>query len=164
MKNKKNVFIALSVSFVVGAMYFSFADKTKDGVFSSVKKDSLQKKKSSMEGAYFGIKAPGEKDEYVGVMSSPEKTESYEKTENNEATYNVTGSFDERRRDLLAIKNQKAKIIELQKKELAIIKRELATDEKRLNELEKKGDHENMAYLENLIAQKKTRMDELQYQ
>lgn len=72
------------------------------------------------------------------------------------------GKFDNKKRESLVLRNLASAQLKLKKDELRIIDEEIKYDEMRLEELIQKGDEQNVAYLEDVIAQKKARISELQ--
>ncbi len=111
---------------------------------------------------YVGVKLPASDDAYVEVAAGEQPV--MPAADEKGKTYFAPGSFDHKRMDKQAVRNQRMTAKAMERKELKIIEREIASDEIRVQELMQKGDSENATYLENLIAQKKARYDELKYQ
>ena len=160
--NNKMMKIGLPAMLIAAGMfYFSALDQVKNGSVSSAtnSKENVFNKKAN---PYVGVKLPTEGEEYVEVapMADEELTNEDAK---NEKVYFAPGSFDHKRADKQGVRNQRLAAKAMVRNELKIIEREIASDEIRVQELMQKGDSENANYLENLIAQKKARYDELRY-
>lgn len=162
MKNKMMKFGVPSVMVIAAAMfYFSALDQVKA---PSVSKETYNVNAfNTKANPYVGVKVPSSDEVYVEIAAQ-KQDEMPEVGETAKKTYFRPGSFDHKRIDKQAVKNQRMAVKAMERNELKIIEREIASDEMRLQELMQKGDSENANYLENLIAQKRARFDELKYQ
>lgn len=162
MKNKMMKIGFPSVMAVAAAMfYFSALEQVKAP--SQLKKEYSVNAFNTKAKPYVGVKLPDSNEAYVEVAAQ-EQREMPKPDNAQEKIYFAPGGFDHKRIDKQAVKNQRMAMKAMERNELKIIEREIASDEIRVQQLVQKGDSENANYLENLIAQKKARYDELKYQ
>ncbi len=162
MKNKL-MKIGVPGFLMMAAMFFYFSATEKAKTLPAPEEVYSVNNFDSKAKPYVGVKLPASNEVHVEVASFEES----KMPEDNRAggkIYFAPGSFDHKRIDKQAVKNQRAIAKSMERRELMIIEREIASDEIKIQELIQKGDSENVAYLENLMAQKKIRHDELKYQ